>query len=79
MDAQGNTNHYSQMLMWILPFLAVWLWISLKYGSWVQVPPAPWENSAPTRLPGPSGGLGLAHAPQSAALSSLEARRGLGI
>merc|ERR1719393_908389 len=27
----GNTNHYSQMLMWVLPFLAVWLWISLEY------------------------------------------------
>lgn len=52
MDAQGNTNHYSQMLMWILPFLAVWLWISLKYGSWVQVPPAPWENSAAHPPPG---------------------------
>merc|ERR1712216_275677 len=27
----GNTNYYSQMLMWILPFAAVYLWLSLKY------------------------------------------------
>ena len=29
--AQGNTNYYSQMLMWILPFGAIYLWLSLKY------------------------------------------------
>ena len=29
--AQGNTNYYSQMLMWCLPFAGVYLWISLKY------------------------------------------------
>merc|ERR1719345_196084 len=27
----GNTNYYSQMLMWILPFAAIYLWLSLKY------------------------------------------------
>jgi hypothetical protein len=30
-DYAGNTNYYSQMLMWILPFAAVYLWLSLKY------------------------------------------------
>ena len=29
--AQGNTNYYSQMLMWLLPFGAIYLWLSLKY------------------------------------------------
>jgi len=27
----GNTNYYSQMLMWLLPFGAIYLWLSLKY------------------------------------------------
>ena len=27
----GNTNHYSQMLFWCLPFLGIYKWITLKY------------------------------------------------
>jgi len=30
-DYSGNTNHNSQMLMWVLPFAAIYLWVSLKY------------------------------------------------
>ena len=30
-NSSGNTNHYSQMLFWLLPFLAIGKWLSLKY------------------------------------------------
>jgi len=30
-SSSGNTNHYSEMLFWILPFLGIYKWLSLKY------------------------------------------------
>jgi len=30
-DSSGNTNHYSQMLFWLLPFLALYKYLTLKY------------------------------------------------
>ena len=30
-DSSGNTNHYSQMLFWCLPFLGIYKWLTLKY------------------------------------------------
>jgi len=30
-NSSGNTNHYWQMLMWVLPFAAVYYYLSLKY------------------------------------------------
>jgi len=30
-SSSGNTNHYSQMLFWCLPFLGIYKWITLKY------------------------------------------------
>ena len=30
-NSSGNTNHYTQMLMWILPFVAIYYYMSLKY------------------------------------------------
>jgi hypothetical protein len=30
-DSSGNTNHYSQMLFWLLPFLGLYKWLTLKY------------------------------------------------
>jgi len=30
-SSSGNTNHYSQMLMWCLPFLGIYKWLTLKY------------------------------------------------
>ena len=30
-NSTGNTNHYSQMLFWLLPFLGIGKWLSLKY------------------------------------------------
>jgi len=29
--SSGNTNHYSQMLMWCLPILGLYKWLTLKY------------------------------------------------
>lgn len=30
-NSSGNTNHFQQMLMWCLPFLAIYKWLTLKY------------------------------------------------
>jgi len=30
-NSSGNTNHYTQMLMWVLPFGAIYYYLSLKY------------------------------------------------
>jgi len=30
-NSSGNTNHYSQMLFWCLPFLGIYKWFTLKY------------------------------------------------
>lgn len=30
-NSSGNTNHYTQMFFWVLPFLGLYKWMSLKY------------------------------------------------
>jgi hypothetical protein len=34
--SSGNTNHYSQMFFWCLPFLGLYKWFSLKYEKQIE-------------------------------------------
>ena len=42
--AQGNTNHYTQMLMWVLPFAAIYYYLSLKYEKQIAKLQKKWKK-----------------------------------
>ena len=35
-SSSGNTNHYSQMFFWLLPFIGLYQYLSVKYAKQIE-------------------------------------------
>jgi len=50
-SSSGNTNHYSQMLFWLLPVLGVYKWMTLKYDKQIARAMKRWKKWQEARNP----------------------------
>merc|ERR1711871_301105 len=50
-NSSGTTNHYTQMLMWVLPFAAIYYYLSLKYEKQIAKLQKKWKKYQDAKNP----------------------------